>query len=218
MSAAYPAAQDPHHLGHGKPEDESRGHGGGGPAPVRVVVGYGFWIFLLSDFVMFSSFFASFAVLANATAAGPSGRQLFSLDSVAWETGCLLASSFACGLASLAAGARSRPWYFVAMAATFAPGAAFLILEGHEFAQLLASGDGPQRSAFLSAFFALVGCHGVHVTLGLMWLLTMMAQVFAKGFRADILRRILCFTLFWHALDIVWVGIFTVVYLTGVAR
>ena len=101
------------------------------------------------------------------------------------------------------------------MAATCVVGAAFLGLELREFTDLVARGAGPQRSAFLSAFFALVGCHGLHVTAGLMWLLTMMAQVWAKGFRADILRRILCFTLFWHALDIIWVALFSVVYLLG---
>jgi len=104
------------------------------------------------------------------------------------------------------------------MAMTAVLGAAFLFLEIREFAGLVARGAGPGRSAFLSAYFTLVGCHGLHVTLGMLWLLTMMAQVFAKGFCADILRRILCFALFWHTLDIIWVGIFTVVYLMGVAR
>jgi cytochrome o ubiquinol oxidase subunit 3 len=107
--------------------------------------------------------------------------------------------------------------YYGNMALTALFGAGFLALEIREFASMVAQGAGPTRSAFLSAFFTLVGCHGLHVTLGLMWLLTMMAQVFAKGFRADILRRILCFALFWHTLDIIWVGIFTVVYLMGVA-
>ena len=103
------------------------------------------------------------------------------------------------------------------MAATFLLGAAFLRSRVREFAGMVARGAGPTRSAFLSAFFTLVGCHGLHVTAGLLWLLTMMAQVFAKGYRADILRRILCFSLFWHALDIIWVGLFTVVYLMGMA-
>jgi cytochrome o ubiquinol oxidase subunit 3 len=101
------------------------------------------------------------------------------------------------------------------MAATCILGAAFLVIEIHEFVGMVAQGAGPTRSAFLSAFFTLVGCHGLHVTAGLLWLLTMMAQVFAKGCRADILRRVLCFSLFWHTLDIIWVAIFTVVYLMG---
>ena len=181
----------------------------------RIVVGYGFWLFLLSDFVLFSCFFAAYAVLRNATAGGPTEGRLFDLTTVGEETACLLFSSFTGGLASLAAGARNRLWFQAAMAATGLLGAGFLALEVGEFARFLGMGAGPQRSAFLSAFFSLVGCHGIHITCGLLWLLTMMAQVVAKGFRADILRRILCFTLFWHALDIVWVGIFTVVYLTG---
>jgi Cytochrome c oxidase subunit III len=106
-------------------------------------------------------------------------------------------------------------WFYGAMAATFILGATFLFLEVREFADLVARGAGPTRSAFLSAFFTLVGCHDLHVTAGLLWLLTMMAQVFAKGYRADILRRILCFGLFWHTLDIIWVALFTVVYLMG---
>ena len=193
------------------------GRGAGGPASTRIVVGYGFWIFLLSDFVLFSCFFATYAVLRSANAGGPTEGQLFDLGTVGAETAFLLVSSFFGGMASLAAGARHLIWFQVMMALTAACGAAFLGLELNEFARLAAEGAGPQRSAFLSAFFSLVGCHGIHVSCGLLWLLTMMAQVWAKGFRADILRRILCFTLVWHALDIVWVGIFTVVYLTGVA-
>jgi cytochrome o ubiquinol oxidase subunit 3 len=188
-----------------------------GPAPKRIVTGYGFWIFLLSDIVMFSCFFASYAVLLGQTAGGPSGAQLLDLKSVAAETACLLLSSFTCGLASIAADARSARWYQTAMAATCVLGLAFLALEGREFAGLVARGAGPTRSAFLSAFFALVGCHGMHVSAGILWLLTMMAQVSAKGFRADIMRRLLCFALFWHALDIIWVAVFSVVYLLGSA-
>ena len=185
-------------------------------AQKRVIVGYGFWIFLLSDIVMFSTFFAAYAVLVNETAGGPSGRDLFHLDVVAFETAFLLLSSFACGVASIGARAHRDTMYYGAMAVTALLGAGFLFLEVHEFVGMIGIGAGPQRSAFLSAFFTLVGCHGLHVTLGLMWLLTMMAQVFAKGYRHDILRRILCFALFWHTLDIIWVAIFTVVYLLGV--
>jgi cytochrome o ubiquinol oxidase subunit III len=192
--------------------------GGRSPASIRIIVGYGFWIFLLSDIVMFSAFFAAYAVLRDATAGGPAGKDLFHLDMVAIETACLLLSSFTCGLASIGARARTGLIYYGGMVATFVFGAAFLSLEVHEFAGMIAEGAGPQRSAFLSAFFTLVGCHGVHVMLGLLWLLTMMAQVFAKGYRDDILRRVLCFSLFWHTLDIIWVAIFTVVYLMGAAR
>src|SRR6202000_1214578 len=108
-------------------------------------------------------------------------------------------------------------WFYAAMAVTCLLGLAFLAMEASEFARLVARGAGPSRSAFLSSFFTLVGCHGMHVSAGVLWLLTMMAQVFAKGFRADIQRRILCFALFWHALDIIWVAVFSVVYLLGSA-
>jgi cytochrome o ubiquinol oxidase subunit 3 len=189
----------------------------GGPAPKRIVTGFGFWIFLLSDIVMFSCFFAAYAVLVGETGDGPSGKQLFNLGSVAVETGCLLLSSFTCGIASIAAEEHSYFWFQLAMAVTCVFGLAFLWIEFREFADLIARGNGPTRSAFLSGFFALVGCHGGHVSAGILWLLTMMAQVFAKGFRADIRRRLLCFALFWHALDIIWVAVFSVVYLLGSA-
>jgi len=168
--------------------------------------------------VMFSAFFATYAVLMGQTAGGPTGHDLFDLRNVAIETGFLLASSFTCGLASIAADKRSTVLFQLAMAVTCAFGIGFLVLKGQEFASLVARGAGPTRSAFLSAFFTLVGCHGLHVSVGILWLLTMMAQVFAKGFRADIQRRILCFALFWHALDIIWIAVFTVVYLIGSAK
>ena len=187
-------------------------------ASKRIIAGYGFWIFLLSDIVMFSAFFATYAVLVDDTAGGPSGRQLFDLNNVALETACLLASSFTCGIASIGVERRQGIWFYGAMSVTFVLGAIFLGLELHEFIGMIDQGAGPERSAFLSAFFTLVGCHGLHVTIGLLWLLTMMAQVFAKGYREDILRRMLCFSLFWHALDIIWVALFSVVYLMGVAR
>ena len=186
-----------------------------GPAPKRIVTAYGFWIFILSDMVMFSCFFAAFAVLSGETAGGPRGSELFNLTNVAIETACLLLSSFTCGMASIAADVRNRFWFHVSMAVTCVLGLAFLFIEFREFADLVARGAGPSRSAFLSSFFTLVGCHGLHVSAGVLWLLTMMAQVVAKGFRADILRRISCFVLFWHALDIIWVAVFSVVYLLG---
>jgi cytochrome o ubiquinol oxidase subunit 3 len=187
-----------------------------GPAAKRIVVGYGFWIFLLSDIVMFAAIFAAYAVLSRATAGGPSGLQLFNQATVAIETACLLASSYTCGLMSMAIVSRRYAATYLAALITFVLGASFLALELREFAGMVAIGAGPQRSAFLSAFFTLVGCHGLHVTAGLVWLAVMMAQVAIKGFRATVERRLLCFALFWHALDIVWVWLFTVVYLKGV--
>jgi cytochrome o ubiquinol oxidase subunit 3 len=186
-----------------------------GPAPTRTVVAYGFWIFLLSDIIMFSGLFAAYAVLWQHTAGGPTGRELFNLRNVFIETACLLLSSYACGLAALSAEHRLIGRFFLLEAITFVLGAAFLFIEISEFAGMVAKGAGPSRSAFLSAFFTLVGMHGAHVTSGLLWLIYMMAQVAAKGFRPRVLQRLLCFSLFWHALDIIWVGVFTMVYLIG---
>lgn len=208
----WPQAQGGPAAGH-----EATGHGAGGPAPLRVVVGYGFWIFLLSDFVMFAAFFASYAVLHEARAGGPGPRELFDLRVTALQTAALLLSSFMCGMASLAVARRNQACTQLALLATGALGLGFLLLELHEFQDLVARGAGPARSAFLSAFFTLVGCHGAHVTAGLLWLGTMMAQFLAKGFRTDIRHRFLCFSLFWHALDIIWVGLFSLVYLVGVS-
>jgi cytochrome o ubiquinol oxidase subunit 3 len=187
-----------------------------GPAPKRIVVAYGFWIFLLSDIVMFSALFATYAVLAHATNAGPDGAELFNQTSVVIETACLLLSSYACGLMSLAINARNRAVTYITALVTFALGAAFVTLEIREFVGMIARGATPERSAFLSAFFTLVGCHGLHVTIGLLWLAVMMAQVTTRGFRETVQRRLFCFSLFWHALDIIWVGLFTVVYLIGI--
>jgi len=216
---ALRAGPDPSHIGHHNEALEAlpefTGHGAGGPAPKRIVVGYGFWIFILSDVIMFSAFFATYAVLVDARAGGPGPHQLFDLRNTAAETACLLASSFSCGMASLAVGQRSEKWTQIALLVTGLLGAAFLTLEVREFAGFVARGAGPTHSAFLSAFFTLVGCHGVHVSAGLLWLGTMMAQFWAKGFRQNIRHRFLCFSLFWHALDIIWVGIFSLVYVMG---
>jgi cytochrome o ubiquinol oxidase subunit 3 len=194
-------------------------HSGGttaaGPAPVRIVVAYGFWIFLLSDIIMFSALFAAYAVLSGQTAGGPTGRELFELRRVAVETLCLLFSSYTCGLGMLAIERRNLPGFYLGFALTFVLGATFLGLELSEFAGLVARGAGPSRSAFLSAFFSLVGLHGAHVSAGLLWMVFMVVQTAAKGPREFIRRRLLCFSLFWHALDIIWVALLTLVYLMG---
>jgi cytochrome o ubiquinol oxidase subunit III len=197
------------------PGELARGHGGGGPAPTRTVVAYGFWIFILSDMVMFSGLFAAYAVLSGNTAGGPTGRELFNLTNVFIETMCLLVSSYTAGLGALAAERRQRDRFLFFAALTFALGAAFLFIEVTEFAGMIAHGAGPSRSAFLSSFFSLVGMHGAHVTAGLLWLVYMVAQVLVKGLRQPVLQRVLCWSLFWHALDIVWVGVLTLVYLMG---
>ncbi|MFB9268350.1 cytochrome (ubi)quinol oxidase subunit III [Bradyrhizobium erythrophlei] len=187
-----------------------------GPAPKRIIAGYGFWIFLLSDIVMFSALFASYAVLAKATAGGPTAAQLFDQRNAAMETAFLLLSSYSCGLMSLATNSRRYFGTFVGALVTFLVGAAFLNLELREFQGMIAAGAPPQRSAFLSAFFTLVGCHGLHVAAGLVWLVLMMIQLSTRGFQEVVVRRLHCFSLFWHALDVIWVLIFTVVYLMGV--
>ena len=189
--------------------------GSDGPAPVRIVVSYGFWIFLLSDIIMFSALFATYAVLSGRTDGGPTGRELFELRNVGIETLCLLLSSYTCGLGAIFIARRPRTGFYWCFGLTFALGAAFLGLEIAEFAGMVAHGAGPGRSAFLSSFFALVGLHGTHVAIGLIWLLFTMAQVAVKGPRDYVLRRLRCFSLFWHALDIIWVAVMSLVYLMG---
>ena len=184
-----------------------------GPAPVRVVAGFGFWLFLLSDIIIFAALFAAYAVLSRSTAGGPSAAELFDKRHVFLETMCLLASSVTCGLGSLALLRTDARALYGWMAITWVLGACFLTMEGREFASMVAAGAGPSHSAFLSAFFTLVGTHGLHVTLGLVWLVVMLLQVATLGFQPMVGRRFFCFALFWHALDIVWIGVFTIVYL-----
>ena len=200
-------------LTHGASEDT--GLGNRGPQSKSIVVPYGFWLFVLSDMVLFSALFATYASLVHATDGGPVTNQLFDRTNVAIETLALLISSFICGLAIIAAKRNNLLWTEIWLFFTGLFGLVFLIIELTEFIGMVHIGAGPQRSAFLSSFFTLVGCHGAHVTAGLLWIGTMMAQIWAKGFREDILRRLLCLSVFWHALDIIWVAIFTIVYLIG---
>jgi cytochrome o ubiquinol oxidase subunit III len=184
-----------------------------GPAPARVVAAFGFWLFLLSDITVFAALFAAYAVLSDQTNGGPSASELFDKRHVLYETSCLLASSFTCGMMMIATDKREAALMYCAALITAALGIAFLWMEFSEFAHMVHQGAGPTRSAFLSSFFTLVGTHGAHVTVGIAWLIVMMAQVGTLGFRPMVIRRIVCFSLFWHALDIVWIGVFTVVYL-----
>ena len=200
-------------LTHHGSEDTGLGHRG--PQSKSIVVPYGFWLFVLSDMVLFSALFATYASLVHATDGGPITNQVFHRNLVAIETIALLLSSFVCGLAMIAAKRANMLWTQGWLVLTGLLGLVFLVIEISEFAGMIAIGAGPQRSAFLSAFFTLVGCHGAHVTCGLLWIGTMIAQMWAKGFREDILRRLLCLSVFWHALDIIWVAIFTIVYLIG---
>lgn len=184
-----------------------------GPAPVQVVSGFGFWLFLLSDVILFAALFATYSVLSGSTAGGPTGAQLFDEKHVFVETMCLLASSVTCGFGSIAVQRSDARATYLWMGITAALGACFLAMEVEEFIRMVAEGAGPSRSAFLSAFFTLVGTHGLHVSLGLVWIFVMMLQVATLGLRPMVSRRLAAFALFWHALDIVWIGVFTIVYL-----
>ena len=184
-----------------------------GPAPRRVVAGFGFWLFLLSDIIIFAALFAAYAVLCGETNGGPSGIDLFDKRHVLVETACLLASSFTCGMMMIAMERRAAALTYFWALVTAGLGVMFLRMEIQEFGSMVNQSAGPTRSAFLSSFFTLVGTHGAHVTVGIAWLLLMMGQMATLGFRPMVVRRMLCFSLFWHALDIVWIGVFTVVYL-----
>jgi len=184
-----------------------------GPASVRVVAGFGFWLFLLSDVILFAALFATYSVLSGSTAGGPSAAELFDKRHVFLETLCLLASSVTCGFGLLALHRTDARAMYFWMAITLVLGISFLSMEGTEFASMVAAGAGPTHSAFLSAFFTLVGTHGLHVSLGLVWLVVMLLQAATLGLQPMVSRRFFCFALFWHALDIVWIGVFTIVYL-----
>ncbi|TPG50740.1 cytochrome o ubiquinol oxidase subunit III [Rhodanobacter glycinis] len=179
------------------------------------ITGFGFYIYLLSDGILFAALFAVFAVLRTATDGGPDGHMLFSAHNAFIETACLLTSSFTCGIAMLACDRRNKFVALIGFLVTAALGLTFLALEVHEFADLISRGDGPDRSAFLSSFFTLVSTHGLHVTCGLLWLGVLLVQFLGRGFTPAMVRRFLCFSLFWHVLDVVWIGVFTFVYLVG---
>ncbi len=177
---------------------------------------FGFWVYLMSDCILFACLFLSFAVLHSRYAGGPTGRDIFELKGVLSETLCLLASSFPCGLATLALRAGRRGQLVGWVAATFVLGAAFVAQEAVEFSRLVLAGHGPGQSAFLSAFFALVGTHGLHLSFGLLWMAVLTGQVLLRGLAPAVGTRILMLSLFWHFLDIVWICLFTLVYLAGV--
>jgi len=175
----------------------------------------GFWLYLMSDCLIFAVLFAVFAVLGHSYAAGPSGADLFELPVVAVNTGLLLFSSITYGFAMIGMQHGRKNHVLAWLAVTGLFGLGFLGLELNEFAHLIHEGAGPQRSAFLSSFFTLVGTHGLHVTFGTIWLVTLMVQVKRLGLIAENKRRLMCLSMFWHFLDVVWIGVFTVVYLMG---
>lgn len=176
---------------------------------------FGFWVYLMSDLILFASLFATYVVLADGTAGGPEGKDIFSLKFVLGETFLLLFSSITYGFAMLAMHrgkiASVNLWLFV----TFLLGLGFVIMEVYEFHELIAEGYGPDRSGFLSGFFALVATHGIHVTCGLIWIIIMMIQISRRGLTEVNQTRLNCLSLFWHFLDVVWICVFTVVYLLG---
>lgn len=179
------------------------------------VTNLGFWIYIMTDCVLFATLFATFAVLRNNTDGGASGHELFSMPFVLLETMILLTSSFICGLAMLAAQANKKRATLALFALTALLGLSFLGLEIHEFSQLAAEGNSWQRSGFLSAFFTLVGTHGLHITVGLLWIGVMLVKVVRQGLTSSHIRRLGLLSMFWHFLDIVWIFIFTFVYLFG---
>ena len=190
-------------------EEEGPAHAGGGTL-------LGFWIYLMSDALLFATLFATFGVLSSSFAGGPAPRDIFELDIVALNTAILLVSALTCGFAMIAmhAGrlAAVRFWLVI----TGLLGAAFVGIELLEFRTLIAEGATPQRSGYLSAFFTLVGTHGLHVTLGVIWVAVMLVQLGQRGLHPDNRRSLLCLSMFWHFLDVIWIGVFTFVYLLGV--
>jgi cytochrome o ubiquinol oxidase subunit 3 len=176
---------------------------------------FGFWVYLMTDCVLFASLFAVFAVLRGNTFGGPSGQQLFSLPYVLTETIILLTSSLTCGLAVLSAQRGSKKQTLLWFGVTFALGLAFLIMELTEFRHLAVMGDSWRRSGFLSSFFTLVGTHGLHITAGLLWMTIQSGMVWKRGLTRKNLRQLTMLSLFWHFLDIIWIFIFTIVYLMG---
>jgi len=176
----------------------------------------GFWFYLMSDLILFSALFATYAVMSRSFAGGPTGKELFHLPAVFVETMLLLCSSASFGLAMLAMRGGNKRAVLTGLLVTFLLGLGFVFMEVSEFRDLILSGAGPQRSAFLSAFFTLVGAHGAHVACGLIWMAVMLGQMVAKGLTRPVQSRLMRLGMFWHFLDIVWIGVFSVVYLMGV--
>jgi len=197
-----------HAAGHGHDHDHDH-------PPSHSV--FGFWLYLMTDCIIFGTLFAVFAVMAHQFAGGPTAKELFDIQGVALETAALLLSSITYGFAMIGAHRQQRGAVFGWLAVTFVLGAAFLGMELHEFSHLIAEGAGPGRSAFLSSFFTLVGTHGLHVTLGLVWMVILVVQMMSRPTLTERdIRRLTCLSLFWHFLDIVWICVFSFVYLANV--
>ncbi|MAG65196.1 MAG: cytochrome o ubiquinol oxidase subunit III [Pseudomonadales bacterium] len=197
------------HSNHAVAHDDHAHHDTGGNTV------FGFWLYLMTDCILFACVFATYAVLVNHTAGGPSGKDIFELPYVLGETALLLVSSCTYGFAMIAAHRGFKGQTLAWLAATFVLGAGVIGMELNEFHHLIAEGFGPDKSAFLSSFFTLVGMHGLHVTAGLVWMIVMMLQVSRRGLTDRNNTRLMCLSLFWHFLDIVWICVFTIVYLMG---
>lgn len=180
-----------------------------------VKVTLGFWLYLMTDCILFATLFATYVVMRNGTAGGPTGAELFDLPFVLGETIILLVSSFTCGLALLAARAGSKNQTIAWLLATIGLGAAFLSMELYEFAHLISEGYGWERSGFLSAFFTLVATHGLHIFVGMLWAITMVVRLSSGGLTHSTTRKLTLFGMFWHFLDVIWIFIFTIVYMMG---
>ena len=187
-----------------------------GPHDTAAVRALGFWLYIMSDLVLFAALFATYAVLSRNYAGGPTGRELFDLPYVFAETMLLLLSSATFGLAMLAGHRGGKIRVMTWLGVTFVLGLAFIVMEINEFHGMIMDGHGPQRSGFLSAYFTLVGTHGAHVASGLLWIAVMAGQIALKGLTSPVQSRLMRLSIFWHFLDIVWVGVFTIVYLMGV--
>jgi cytochrome o ubiquinol oxidase subunit 3 len=177
---------------------------------------FGFWVYLMSDLILFATLFATFAVVGGNYAGGPTGKELFDVPYLLGETLFLLCSSATYGLVMLAVHNGKKEWVLMGLAVAFLLGLGFVFMEINEFHGLVAAGYGPDKSAFLSSFFTLVGTHGTHVTFGLIWMAVMMGQVAVKGLTSPVQSRLMRLSMFWHFLDIIWIGIFSIVYLRGV--
>ncbi len=177
---------------------------------------FGFWIYLMTDAIIFALLFATYVVMIRGTAGGPTGRDLFDLPRTFGETMLLLFSSATFGFATLAARTRKGKTAILWLLLTFILGTGFVAMEVLEFRGMVAASAGPSRSGFLSAFFTLVGTHGVHVSVGLICILVIVGQIILKGLTEPVFSRLFRLGLFWHFLDIVWIGIFSIVYLPGV--
>ncbi|CBA15448.1 cytochrome o ubiquinol oxidase subunit III [Xanthomonas albilineans] len=197
-----------HHADHADGHDHAHHDTGGSTV-------FGFWVYLMSDCLIFAGLFATYAVLAGATVDGPTAKELFDLKFVLVETFLLLFSSLGFGLAMIAAHRRSMGGLYAWLAVTAALGLGFLGMELYEFHHLIHEGAGPGRSAFLSAFFTLVGTHGLHVASGLLWMTVLVIQIARNGLTPRNSTRLACLSLFWHFLDVIWIGVFTIVYLLG---